>query len=100
MDEPYTYDAFISYSYQDKDRVHPIVDALKKRGLRIFLDTESISVGESLTVALERALYRSNTLIAFFSRNSPRQYFGQNLGCVFGNDAIVTERFVTGTGFF
>jgi predicted nucleotide-binding protein len=72
MDEPYTYDAFISYSYRDKDRVHPIVDALKKRGLRVFLDTESIPVGESLTVALERALYRSNTLIVFLSRNSPR----------------------------
>lgn len=71
MDEPYTYDAFISYSYRDKDRVHPIVEALKKRGLRVFLDTESIPIGESLTVALERALYRSNTLIVFLSRHSP-----------------------------
>jgi len=72
MDEPHTYDAFISYSYLDKDTVHPIVDALKKRGLRVFLDTETIPIGESLTVALERALYRSNTLIAFLSRHSPR----------------------------
>lgn len=62
MDEPYTYDAFISYSYRDKDRVHPIVEALKKRGLRVFLDTESIPIGESLTVALERALSRTRTI--------------------------------------
>jgi predicted nucleotide-binding protein len=72
MDEPGTYDAFISYSYRDKDRVHPIVEALKTLGLRVFLDTESIPIGESLSVALERALYRSNTLIAFLSRHSPK----------------------------
>ena len=72
MDEPRTYDAFISYSYRDKDRVHPIVEALKTLGLRVFLDTESIPIGESLSVALERALYRSNTLIAFLSRHSPK----------------------------
>jgi hypothetical protein len=28
------------------------------------------------------------------------QYCGQNSGCHFGNDAIVTKRFVIGTGFF
>ena len=33
-------------------------------------------------------------------RNSPlRQYCGQNLGCLIGNDAIVTERFVSRAGF-
>lgn len=28
------------------------------------------------------------------------QYFGQNLGCLIGNDAIVTKRFVIQAGFF
>jgi hypothetical protein len=28
------------------------------------------------------------------------QYFGQNLGCLISNDAIVTKRFVIRAGFF
>ena len=30
----------------------------------------------------------------------PHQYCGQNLGCLIGNDAIVTKRFVIRAGFF
>lgn len=31
---------------------------------------------------------------------SSKQYCGQNLGCLIGNDAIVTKRFVIRAGFF
>jgi hypothetical protein len=38
--------------------------------------------------------------IVWFIWDDGRQYFGQNLGCLIGNDAIVTKRFVIQAGFF
>src|SRR5215470_6112798 len=66
----YLWDVFISYLYGDRDRVEPIVRRLQDAGFRVFLDTDNIRSGESVSVALERALFNSHTLMIFLSQKA------------------------------
>lgn len=68
------YDAFISYSHDDKDWVVEIVNQLRRRQransherLRVFLDLDSIQVGENWVATIEKALQNSHYIIPIFS---------------------------------
>lgn len=55
---------FISYSSVDKEWARSFAEALKQRGVSIWLDQFEIGVGESLPNALEVGLRESDVLVA------------------------------------
>ena len=49
MSDPYEWDAFLSHAGEDKNEVAvPLADALAARGIRVWLDAISMTVGDSL----------------------------------------------------
>ena len=69
------YDAFICHASEDKEElVLPLSVALKTAGFKIWFDTHSLEVGDSLRESIDRGLYSSRYGIvvlssAFFSKN-------------------------------
>ncbi|MEZ6142794.1 MAG: toll/interleukin-1 receptor domain-containing protein [Zavarzinella sp.] len=53
----FDFDAFVSHASEDKaDFVRPLVDCLKKKGLRIWYDEHVLSVGDSLREKIDAGL--------------------------------------------
>ena len=65
------YDVFISYSRRDAEKVQPLVAYLKTQW-RVFLDTESMRVGDEFPPELEQAARVSRCLLVFWSSTSVR----------------------------
>ncbi len=61
------YDVFVSYSRVDAERVGPLVEELRRRGYRIFLDQEEIKVGDEWKKRLKRALSGSRVVVLCWS---------------------------------
>ena len=61
------WDVFAAHASVDKPRVRPIVAALRGDGLRVFLDEDSIPVGEAWDVVLPAALRASRATVVFLS---------------------------------
>jgi hypothetical protein len=61
------YDLFISYSREDSERVRPLAEALRALGYHVFLDLESIQVGERWKQRLETAVRQSRALVLCWS---------------------------------
>src|SRR5215469_1754475 len=61
------FDLFISYSREDRDRVLPLVEALRAFDYRVFFDQESIKVGDVWKKRLETEIRRSRALILCWS---------------------------------
>jgi formylglycine-generating enzyme required for sulfatase activity len=59
------FDAFLSHSQSDAPAVREIAGALRRRKLRIFLDTSNIAMGEAWKRALARALEQSRACAVF-----------------------------------
>lgn len=54
------FDAFISYSHQDKQWVHnELLSRLQREGLRVCIDTHDFAVGVPVLVNMENAVQRS-----------------------------------------
>src|ERR1019366_3438022 len=64
------YDVFISYSREDSARVQPLVDELRRRGYRAFVDVESILVGDKWKERLERSIRASRVLLFCWSEHA------------------------------
>jgi adenylate cyclase len=64
------YDVFISYSREDLARVQPLVDELRRRGYRAFVDVESIVVGDKWKERLERSIRASRVLVLCWSEHA------------------------------
>jgi guanylate kinase len=64
------FDVFLSYSSTDKVRVRELSRALKSLGLRVFLDEEQLSVGDSLYATLSNALTASDYVVFCVSKAS------------------------------
>jgi hypothetical protein len=57
---PKEWDAFVSHASEEKDSVvEPLVRALETRGLRIWYDRTTLSVGDSLRRSIDEGLARS-----------------------------------------
>lgn len=73
MDEPpegEKYDAFISYSSDDKQEfVEPLVRELKRRGHLIWYDEDELEVGESIRESIDQGLSRAYTGIVVLSES-------------------------------
>ncbi|MEM1223898.1 MAG: TIR domain-containing protein, partial [Verrucomicrobiota bacterium] len=72
------YDAFISHASEDKkELVRPLASALKEKGLRIWYDESTLTLGDSLRRAIDQGLVKSRFGIvvlspSFFRKNWPQ----------------------------
>ena len=66
------YDLFLSYPHADQEAVSAIAEALRERGLRVWLDEAEIADFESITRAIEDGLARAKALLAYYSKNYRR----------------------------
>jgi TIR domain len=71
------WDAFVSHASEDKSMfVVPLVDELRKYGLRVWFDASSLKVGDSLRESIDRGLGKSEYGIvvlshSFFTKDWP-----------------------------
>lgn len=67
------FDYFISYRHDNKDRVDPVIDALRKarRELRLFIDREQLSPGRFWKADLMHGLARSAQALCFITDAYP-----------------------------
>jgi hypothetical protein len=64
------YDAFISHASEDKDSIaRPLYDYLKNKGLTIWYDDFTLTVGDSLRKSIDHGLRNSVCGIVILSRN-------------------------------
>jgi hypothetical protein len=76
---------FISYSKGDAEWARSFAEALKQRGVRVWLDQFQIAAGESLRDALERGLRESDVFVALIDPGSSlRPNFFFELGAAIG----------------
>lgn len=88
------FDYFISHASEDKDEiVRPLAEGLSKRGVRVWYDEFSLTIGDSLRQSIDRGLASSRYGIvvlspSFFAKNWPtyelngltaRQMMGQKV---------------------
>lgn len=76
------WDVFISHASEDKDSfVRPLAEALTKRGVRVWFDEYSLTLGDSLTRSIDRGLARCRFGVvvlspAFFSKEWTQKELG------------------------
>jgi hypothetical protein len=64
------WDAFVSHASEDKESfVRPLAEALQSKGLRIWYDEFTLTVGDSLRRSIDRGLARSRFGIVVLSPN-------------------------------
>jgi small GTP-binding protein len=62
------WDFFISHASEDKEQVaRPLADALKEKGYQVWLDKDTLTVGDSLRRSIEQGLLKSRFGIVIFS---------------------------------
>jgi hypothetical protein len=61
---------FISYAYEDREKVKPIYERLKKEGFSPWLDTERIAPGQNWKEAIEKAISDTDVVLVCFSQHS------------------------------
>ncbi|MFE6686048.1 TIR domain-containing protein [Streptomyces sp. NPDC057743] len=67
------WDVFISYSRSDADLLELLTPALRRRGLRIFVDDTAVEDFAGITSTISHALARSKALLAIYSKEYPRR---------------------------
>jgi len=73
------WDVFISHASEDKDAIaRPLANALGARGLKVWFDEATLTLGDSLRQSIDRGLARSQYGIvilseAFFSKHWPQR---------------------------
>jgi len=91
-----TWDVFISHASPDKERfVLPLAEALKDRGVKVWLDKWEISLGASISESISHGLTQSRFGIvvlsdAFFSRAWPKK----ELAALFASESNGSSRIV------
>lgn len=67
------WDVFVSYARRDADQVRPAVDALRRHGLRVFVDDEGVAPFAGISATIAGELARSLVLLAWYSRDYPQR---------------------------
>jgi hypothetical protein len=62
------FDVFLSHATEDKDFVRPLAAALKKGGVRVWYDNDSMGWGDDLRTSIDKGLANSKYGIVVFSR--------------------------------
>jgi hypothetical protein len=68
-----TYDVFVSCTWVDRKGVEPLAQALRDRGLRIFIDDPEIDDFARITTSIAQGLAQSKTLLAYYSATYPNR---------------------------
>ncbi|MCO6018282.1 hypothetical protein CKN86_02160 [Carnobacterium divergens] len=71
------YDVFISHSANDKDYVNKLAEKLKKSGVKIWYDSESIGWGASIRTSIDKGLKNSKFGIVIISTSFIEKYWTQ-----------------------
>jgi hypothetical protein len=72
------FDVFISHASEDKDDVaRPLTDALVQRGLRVWLDAQELTLGDSLSRKIDDGLARSRFGVVILSHDLFRKNWPQ-----------------------
>lgn len=61
---------FISYSSVDRDAVSQLAEALKRNGVRVWLDISDIRVGESIPAAIQKGLEAADFIAVWLTKNA------------------------------
>jgi len=69
MDDIMDYDVFLSYPHADRAEVLQICEALRARGLNVWMDESDIPDYASITRSIVDGLARSRVLLAYYSLN-------------------------------
>lgn len=67
IEEPATYDLFVSYARADSKDVMRIVDTLRQAGLRLWLDTSDLEPFEGVTDSIRMAISESKACLIWYS---------------------------------
>ncbi len=79
MAHTFEFDVFISYASEDKDSfVRPLAEELSRRGLRVWYDEFTLTVGDSLRRKIDQGLSRSRYGVvvlspSFFAKDWPQK---------------------------
>ena len=64
------WDVFISHASEDKEAVAiPLADALKKAGIKVWLDQQELRIGDSLREKIDEGLAKSRFGVVILSPN-------------------------------
>lgn len=76
---PHVWDVFISHASEDKDAIaRPLAEALQAKGIKVWFDEATLTLGDSLRQSIDHGLARSRYGIvilsqAFFSKHWPQR---------------------------
>lgn len=65
------YDVFLSHAHQDSAGAGLLVEALRKRGLRVWFDEREIDSHEGITSSVQAGLAKAKLLVAYYSEAYP-----------------------------
>jgi hypothetical protein len=66
-----SYDVFVSYPWTDREAIQPLAQALRDRGLQVFVDDPEIDDFERITTRITHSLAASCVLLAYYSKQYP-----------------------------
>jgi hypothetical protein len=69
---PTRYDIFLSYSRANTALVTPLRDELRRRGYRVFFDTQSLAAGKPWKPRLKEAIQHSRVMVLCWSETAAR----------------------------
>jgi hypothetical protein len=67
-----TIDVFISYRRKDSERVLPLVEALRAKGVSPWLDQREVDEFAPITDAIRKGLSEAKVLLAWYSADYPK----------------------------
>ncbi len=70
MNEPFTFDVFLSHSSKDKTVVRDLANRLRKDGLRVWFDEWVLKPGDNIPHKIEQGLEQSRVLVFCMSANA------------------------------
>jgi len=94
-ESPERWDVFISHAHEDKNEIaRPLAEALKARGLRVWYDEFSLTVGDSLRKKIDRGLANSRFGVVilskhFFDKHWPEQELNGLATREVGNEKVI-----------
>jgi tetratricopeptide (TPR) repeat protein len=65
------FDVFISYWSGDADRISPLVEALERCGLRVWVDKQRVEDHASITREVREGIAQSKLLVVYYSKTYP-----------------------------
>lgn len=75
---PKEWDVFISHASEDKESIaHPLANALRDRGLRVWYDAFALKLGDSLRASIDRGLVQSRYGVVILSRHFFEKHWPQ-----------------------